>query len=160
MITLWLNALDHHHRLVIALSSPPIIMHDTTKSRGLYGLNGRLIMNDEWWKVVNDQWYKQVITTYACNTINPSPTNMLNLFFFLALCASLIFFFFTLMPLAYLSTLCFLPFSLLIGLWPYYIFFFSLPFGHFLFSFFSMWLSAIFYFPHIACFSQVTTIQY
>ena len=84
MITLWLNALDHHHRLVIALSYPPIIMHDTTKSRELYGLNGRLIMNGEWWKVVNDQWYKQVTTTYACNTMNTIPLNMLHLslFFF------------------------------------------------------------------------------
>ena len=142
MITLWLNALDHHHRLVIALSSPPIIMHDTTKSRGLYGLNGRLIMNGEWWKVVNDQWHEQVITTYACNTMKSIPTKHATSLFFQALCASLIFLF-TLMPLAYISTLCFSFFFLYLGLRPYF-FFLGLWTSFFPNS--SMWLSAIFYF--------------
>ena len=150
MITLWLNALDHHHRLVIALSSPPIIMHDTTKSRGLYGLNGRLIMNGEWWKVVNDQWHEQVITTYACNTINPSPTNMLHLSIFLFFSSTLCFshFFFPFLCLWHTQALCAIFISYL-GLWPY---FFSLFLFVFLglwpslFSFLSMWLSAIFYF--------------
>ena len=161
MITLWLNALDHHHRLVIALNSPPIIMHDTTKSRGLYGLNGRLIMNGEWWKVVNDQWYKQVTTTYACNTMNTIPLSMLHLFFKHFVLLSI--FLLTQMPLAYISTLCF-PFSLFfyLGLRPYYFFFsfaFSWPLATSLFFFFTQGLSASFISHNVACFTPDTTIQ-
>ena len=147
MITLWLNALDHHHRLVIALSSPPIIMHDTTKSRGLYGLNGRLIMNGEWWKVVNDQWYKQVTTTYACNTMNTIPLSMLHLFFKHFVLLSI--FLLTQMPLAYISTLCFLSFFFLLrpsALLFFLFFCFFLAFGHLSFLLFHSRALGLFYF--------------
>ena len=147
MITLWLNALDHHHRLVIALSSPPIIMHDTTKSRGLCGLNGRLIMNGEWWKVVNDQWYKQVTTTYACNTMNTIPLNMLHLSFFQTLCAFLLFLLSCLWHIIYKHFVLSHYFSQAFGLFLHFISFVFLGLWPSLFPFFSMWLSAIFYFP-------------
>ena len=157
MITLCLNALNHHHRLVIALSSPPIIMHGTIKCRGLWGLDGRLIMNDEWWKVVNDQWHEQVITTYACNTMKSIQSSMLHITFFTKhfVLISLYFIFFFLC-LWHTQALCAFIFFLL-GLRPYYFFFFfffsfSWPLATFLFFFLSSTSRPYTFFTHVACF--------
>ena len=136
MITLWLNALDHHHRLVIALSSPPIVCI-AQPNLGDFGVRWKA--NNKWWMMDSNQWPMTWTSNHHIfmqyDEIKPHKACYISLFFF------------NLMPLAYLSTLCFLPFFssfdrplallyffLFFGLRPFSLFFSSLvALGHHLF---------------------------